>query len=107
MITFSSTVGPRVMMFDDVGGHMLDLIEKPRTKEGVIIVEDLDAALQRLRSAVAHSRVRDTVGGDRSNVAHDHPGDDRRSSISLAQRAQPLMELLTLSLQARQPVVWK
>lgn len=107
MITFSSTAGPSVMMFVDVGGHMLDLIGKTRSKEGVIIAEDLHETLQRLRAAVAGGRAWETLGGDRKEVAHDPPGDDRRSSISLAQRAQPLIELLTLSLQARQPVTWK
>jgi hypothetical protein len=106
LITFSSDAGPRVMMFADVGWQMLDLLGKQRTKEGIVIVEDLGDALQRLRAAVAGSREGDAADGDPDNADHDQPNDGRRSSVSFAQRAQPLIELLEKSRRAAKPVLW-
>ncbi len=106
--TFKSSVGPDVRMFGDVADQLLEVIGKPGSDQGVISVEQMGDALARLRSAVDSSR-RDTVAA----AGEGGPGDDesdaehaRSRRVSLAQRAQPLIELLERSLRANKPVVW-
>ncbi|TAK91437.1 MAG: DUF1840 domain-containing protein [Burkholderiaceae bacterium] len=101
LITFDSKASARVMMFGDVAQQLLQLIGKTPDQKGVITVEQLPEAIGRLRHVAAVSKAQrgeENEGGD---------GQTRgRSTVSLAQRAAPLLELLESSLKAQEPVVW-
>lgn len=113
LITFKSSAGPNVLMFDEVALQLLDVMGKApslgqaHSAQGIVTVEQMPDVLARLRDAVDDSRLaaskRAKAG---TGEAESKPGCDRRSSISLAQRAQPLIDLLERSQRAQQPVVW-
>jgi len=110
LITFTSAAGPNVLMFGEVATQLLEVMGKSPRPPGVVTVEQMGQVLGLLRRAADASRNRaasSQPGGDASDEAHGRPGDDRRSSISLAQRAQPLIDLLERSQRAGQPVVWR
>ncbi len=108
LITFTSGAGPKVLMFGEVANQLLEVMGKTTTAKGIVTVEQMDEALGLLRGAVNSSRSSATASarGGKPDDARDQPGCDRRSAISLAQRAQPLIDLLVRSQRAGTPVLW-
>ena len=96
LITFKSQASGDVMMFGDVATSMMKIIGKENTPKGIITVEDLPAAIDRLNAAIAEDR------HTRKSVADG----DQGPAITIAQRALPLVELLDGSLKRDVPVVW-
>lgn len=103
MITFKSRATASVMMFDEVGKRLLDIMGKTYSPEGIITVAQLPLALAQLKDAAEH---------DRARSRHDQKEDEDEDTaapprpIGLSQRAAPLIDLLTQSLQADEPVIW-
>ncbi len=106
--TFKSSVGPDVMMFGEVADQLLEIMGKPKGAQGIVTIEEMSDVISRLKQAVDGSR-RDAEAGavrDRPSDSESDSEGDRQPSISLAQRAKPLIELLQRSQQANKPVVW-
>ena len=97
MITFESPAFAGVMMFDAVAKHMMELIGKEPADMGVVTVEDLPAAIAKLKVAIGADS-----GGEIGAAANDsgEPG------VSVTQRALPLIDLFEWSLKRKVPVVW-
>lgn len=99
--TFRSQAGPNVLMFEDVALQLLDVMGKVDGQEGIVTVEQMPDVLSRLR------RLGETEGLGRDGRKPTAPqAVDRRSVISLATRAQPLIDLIERSQRAQLPVVW-
>jgi hypothetical protein len=97
LITFKSPASSDVTMFGEVAVKMLEIIGKEFTDKGIITVENLPAAIARLKGAIsADIRIR----------CQAEPGNDGKDSVGIAQRAPPLVELLEWSLKQAVPVVW-
>ena len=97
LITFKSPASADVMMFGEVAEKMLEIIGKEPSGKGIITVENLPAAIARLK---------DTIKVDvrsRGQATQDANGED---SVSIAQRALPLVELLECSLKQEVSVIW-
>ncbi len=104
LVTFKSKASGSVRMFGDVATQLLDVIGKPLTDKGIITVEELPDAIARLRQAAGESKTRTKMDdGDDSETAQT---DSRGPSVSLAQRAVPLIELFEYALKAKEPVLW-
>jgi len=102
MIVFRSEVGPDIMMFDEVAQRMMELMGKQKAAQGVVTVEQLPAAIARLKAAAAHDRAQ------HAGAAAD-AGDEENAApppVGLAQRVLPLVELLEISLRGGKPVTW-
>lgn len=101
MITFQSRATASVMMFDEVGKRLLDIMGKIYSPEGIITVEQLPEALARLSAAAEQDR-------ERARVPREEEEEDKAAPapIGLSQRAVPLIDMLTRSLKAGEPVVW-
>jgi hypothetical protein len=97
LITFKSPASSDVMMFGDVAKQMMKIIGKEFSDQGIITVEDLPAAIAKLKAAIST----DTQSGSQSE-----PNGDDEKSVGIAQRALPLVELLEWSLKQAVPVVW-
>lgn len=96
-------------MFGEDAGPLLQAMGKPPTAPGVVTIEQMGEAIGLLRKAADASKSSTSTpraGVDAAYDADDRPGCDRRSAISLWQRAQPLIDLLERSQRAGQPVVW-
>ncbi len=101
LTTFKSQAGPNVMMFEDVASQLLGVMGKDDSSEGIVTVEQMPDVLSRLR------RLGELEGLGRDGRKPTTPqAVDRRSAISLATRAQPLIDLIERSQRAQLPVVW-
>jgi hypothetical protein len=107
MMTFRSDAAADVMMFDDVARQMLQVLGKSDGERGVIMAEDLSAAIAALKSAAAADKMLDQSRseGDRPRT-EPSAGGMQRAYVSFHQRAAPLIELLERSWQRGKPVFW-
>jgi len=80
-------------MFRDVADQLLHLMQHSGTVPGALAIEDVFHALSSLRNAV--------------NQANDQSTDfDNNQTISLRQRAIPLLGLLEYACQEKLSVIW-
>lgn len=103
IVTFRSPASGDVIMFGDVAKHMMQLMGKAVTDEGIVTVEQLPDAIARLRSAVdADKAARRGVQDEELETKET----GMAAAVSLTQRAVPLLELLEWSLKKKKPVTW-
>lgn len=104
MITFKSRATSSVMMFDDVGKQLLEIMGKTHDLAGIITLEQLPDAIKALRRAADEDRAR--AWQHKPDEDQDDNAPRGPASVSLAQRAVPLINMMVESLQAREPVIW-
>jgi hypothetical protein len=96
LLTFSCKAYADITMFGDVAVSLLKMMGHSGTVPGALSAEDIPAALERLRSALA------TAAEQR--VAQD--SDDEEPPVTLSQRAVPLIALLEAAQGANTHVMW-
>lgn len=108
MIVFRSDAGADVMMFDDIGTRMLEIIGKQANDhQGVITVEQLPAAIATLRAAADADKIRQQqVTEDDRPRTEVPPSGMPRPFVSFYQRAVPLIELFERASRRAKPVFW-
>ncbi len=86
-----------IIMLESNGRHVLEIIGKEPAPQGIILPEDMPAAIAALQTAIAleESGVKEEAGGA-------VPG----SAIDLRQRAQPFIEMLHMNHAANEAVIW-
>lgn len=98
LVTFSTNVYADITLFGDIALTLLKLMGHSGTIPGAIPEEEVPAALSRLRAA---------VDGQIAPPARDMTGDEDEPSVSLKNRALPLIELLEAAAKAKTYVTWK
>jgi len=103
LITFQTEAYASITMFGDVAVALIKLMGHSGTVPGAVLAEDVPAALERLRAAVAANPDRPLdperpkpKGGDADEEPH----------VSLGHRALPLIELLDAAAKQRKNVMW-
>ena len=102
LIVFRSKAAAEIYMYAEHAKALLDIIgkpfEPPQAPRGIITAEQAPEALARLRQAVEASKARqkDETGAD----------DAAAVSVSLAQRAFPLIDMLERAQKTRHEVTW-
>jgi len=99
-------------MLGGTARELLALLNKDgNAKQGIVTVEQLPAAITRMESAIESERTRQNAKSideveaeEEAEVEAGRTGMD--ASVSIAQRAWPLLDLLRCSLAAREPVTW-
>ena len=94
---FKSKATGDLIMTQPVAERVLSLIGKPATPQGIIEVDQLQAAMSALEAAVAAEGP--TPGGDGDAA----PRADR---VSLRQRVWPMVEMMKRALAEKQPITW-
>ena len=84
-----------VIMTEVVGRQILEIIGKPPAFKGILLVDQIPAAIQALEAAIALEESKD----------HDE-GDPLPDGIGLHQRAKPFIDMLRFNLQKGEEVVW-
>lgn len=113
LITFKSKAGADVIMFGEPGQLMLRLIGKDENEpRGIVTAEQLPAAIAALQAAVMADKAQQGSAPTQEDDSDDDwaARDKARAAantVSLAQRAAPLIELLTFAQQAHAPVLWE
>lgn len=109
IVTFRSNAYADTLMFGDIAVHLLELMGHSGTVPGALLAEDVPAALDRLKKAIAASKAAVVEESNRVRDDEDIEDDDDDSSertVALAHRALPLIELLEASARARCNVMW-
>jgi hypothetical protein len=107
IVTFKSAATADVIYFGDVARRMMELMGKDAADQGIVTVEQLPAALARLRAAVEEDKERHhRLVQEEERGTETAEGGGTRPAVSLTQRALPLLALLEESLREKKPVVW-
>ena len=96
LITFSTKAYADITMFGDVALQLIHLMGHSGSIPGAILAEDVPAALEQLRAALAAGSRRKTQGKD----------SDEEPKVSLNHRALPLIELLSAAASQGCNVMW-
>jgi len=99
---FQSRVAATVIMLPANGGQLLRIIGKsPEEMHGIITAAQIPAAIAALQAAIAADEAAPVPP-----IAPNDEDEAPQPTVSLRQRAAPLMELLRRSLAAGRDVVW-
>lgn len=97
---FKSKAAGDLIMLEPNGRRVLEIIGKGDAVKGIVLPEQMPAAIASLEAAVAMEDAERTVAGD------GHAGEDERSMPGLRQRALPFIEMLKRCHQAGNEIVW-
>jgi hypothetical protein len=112
IVTFRSKAHADIIMFGDIAISLLKLMGHSGTVPSALLAEDVPAALERLRTAIAAHKatVKDQSDSIQDDDDDDDDDDDSNDSdertVNLAHRALPLIELLEASATAKCNVMW-
>ena len=108
LITFSSSAHGDITYHSDVALHLLKMMGRDETVPSALYAEDVQAALERLRSALAAAESTAISPSTSSSTPTSEDDDeDERPAVSIASRALPLIELLESAIRAQCPVKWE
>lgn len=103
IVTFKSAAAGDVIMFGDNAKQMMKLMGKSPDDKGIITVEQLPDAIAGLRAAIDADKAARQAALDESD---DPEKRGMGASVSVAQRAVPLLELLEWAKRKGKPVTW-
>ncbi|MCE7913087.1 MAG: DUF1840 domain-containing protein [Nitrosomonas sp. PRO4] len=105
LVTFSTDAHADIIMFGEVALTMIKMMGHSKTVPGAILAKDVPEALSRLKAAMAAEADLPV-----ENVDEDQEKDNDENhepAVSLANRALPLISLLTAAAEAECNVMWK
>jgi len=102
LVTFTCEAHGNITMFGDVAEHLLKMMGHSGTIPSAIYAKDVPAVLQRLKNAVESEK--EATIDDASINNDDEEKDEPR--VSLANRAFPLIEMLTAAAESDCNVMW-
>jgi len=103
LVTFKTEAYANITMFGDVAVALLNLMGQSGSVPGALMPEDIPAALDRLKRAVAANP---DAPLDPQN-ARAEENEKEGSHVSLAHRALPLIELLKAAAEQKTYVMWE
>ena len=103
LVIFTSKAYPDITMFGEAALHLIKMMGHSGVVPSAIMAEDVPAALDRLKTAIqSESRV---PPREKSSDVQDK--ESHEQSVSLKNRALPLIELLTAAAKKNCDVMWK
>jgi hypothetical protein len=102
LVTFKTDAHADIIMFGDVAQTLLKLMGQSGRIPGALLAADIPQALARLKAAVAEHPDLALDPAPPSRQGDDEPG----RHVSLANRALPLIDLLTTAAARGKNVMW-
>jgi len=103
LIVFKSAASGDLITFEKNAREMLEVLGKDRDEDkGIVTVDQLPAAIDRIRQAIAEDSARHAAAPDDETPAAAGAGD----GVSFHQRAVPLLDMLERALKDAVPVTW-
>jgi hypothetical protein len=100
LVTFKTKAYANITMFGDVAVRLLRMMGHSGTVPSAILADDVPAALERLKAAIAEEK--------RRAAAEPESGDpEKEPKVSIANRALPLIELLEAAVKKHADVMWE
>lgn len=109
LVTFKSAASADVIMFGEPAKQLIAILGKdPDDAKGIVTVEQLPRAIERLRAAIEEDRIRQASRDAEPDeiAAEEQEKTGMGAPVGLAQRAWPLLDMLESSLRDGVPVVW-
>ncbi|MEM5430678.1 DUF1840 domain-containing protein [Cupriavidus oxalaticus] len=104
LITFKSHAAQDLIMMKDLAITLLGIIGKHLGERGVITVEELPRAIQKLEAAVADARRPHPA--DAAVEGKPEADEDEEEPLHLGQRAYPFLDMLRASQREGTNVLW-
>ncbi|SOD18003.1 DUF1840 domain-containing protein [Nitrosomonas ureae] len=101
LVTFTTDAHANITMFGDVALILLRMMGHSKTVPGAILAADVPMALNRLKTAINAEKALPPVEGRGEGEEEVQP------AVSIADRALPLINLLTAAAEAECDVMWK
>jgi hypothetical protein len=102
LVTFQSRATPEVVMLRDLAEYLLALIGRRLEPQGVILHDELNGAIERLKDAVAEV---EQTERPLENLRHSK-GSNRMAANELSQRAWPLLQMMQESEKQQTDIIW-
>jgi hypothetical protein len=101
LVTFKCKGFSNITMFGDVAKNLLKIMGQSGNVPGAILANDVPAVLERLKNSIQESTTKKAFSS-----ATKSTGDPDGEEVSLAHRALPLIELLTVAAKEQCDVMW-
>lgn len=111
LVKFNSSKAGNMVMFAETARRLFEVMGKEGTARGVFTLEQLPDAIDRLRQAVAEEKA---AGATADSARAGEDGQEEAAagvrepiSVSLSQRAYPLIELMERTVREKGYLVWE
>jgi hypothetical protein len=99
LVTFKTKAYANITMFGDVAVKLLRMMGHSGTVPSAIVADDVPAALERLKAAIAEEK--------RAEAPDEQEDEGGERRIALSKRALPLIELLEAAAKRHCDVMWE
>jgi regulator of protease activity HflC (stomatin/prohibitin superfamily) len=104
LFKFKSKAAGDLIMLEPNGRRVLEIIGKEPQPKGIILPEQMAAAVQALEAAIAREEADQQAMIDEAKAKGDAP--PRFDAVSLRQRAVPFLDMLRRCEKAGKEIVW-
>ena len=104
LYTFKSKAAANLIMLQPNGERVLEIIGKQPGSTGVILPQQMPAAIAALENAIAQEGPSRNPAGETDKSAGNAP--QNSDAVSLRQRAVPFIDMLKRCQKAGQEIVW-
>jgi hypothetical protein len=102
LVTFRTNAYANITMFGDVAFRLLKLMGHSGTVPSAILADDVPAALERLKAAIAKDKAAEAESPNKEAATEE----SEEPAVNLAHRAFPLIELLEAAAKRKCDVMW-
>jgi hypothetical protein len=104
LYTFKSPAAANLIMLQPNGARMLQIIGKEPGPQGIVLPEQMGAALAALDAAIAQESAELQQAATAARAAGEAVPEPK--DVSLRQRAKPFIDMLRRCLAAKEAIVW-
>ena len=101
---FKSKAAGDLIMLEPNGRRVLEIVGKDPGPKGIILPDDMPAAMQKLDAAIAREEAEQKAAIDEAKAKGQVP--PRFDAVSLRQRAVPFIDMLKRCSAAGKEIVW-
>jgi hypothetical protein len=105
LVIFRSKAAAEITMFAESARRIFEIIGRPQSERGVITVDQIPDALQRLTAAVEQEKAQHKASADAGDDEVASKGLQARG-VTFSQRAFPLIEMLRAAQKKKADVTW-
>ena len=104
LYTFKSQAAANLIMLQPNGEHVQEIIGKQPGPQGIILPEQMPAAITALENAMAQEEPTQDSAGATDKTASSTP--QKSDAVSLRQRTVPFIDMLKRCQKAGKEIVW-
>ena len=103
MVTFRSDAAASFSLYEEIAIELLKMMAHSGSVPGAILAKDVPDALARLNAALAGTAAGET---QRRRQLQDQEKETGQASVTLMQRAYPLIQMLSAAAARQRDVLW-